>query len=134
MIRSDDTGKFVLRVAVGVLILLHGISKLSSGVGFISGQLASQGLPGALAYLVFIGEILAPVLLIAGIYTRPAAWIVVINMIVAIWLVHTSQLFGLNKQGGWNLELQGMYLFGAMAVALMGAGRFSVGGTGGRYN
>ncbi|MBS0342414.1 MAG: DoxX family protein [Proteobacteria bacterium] len=134
MIRSDDTGKFVLRMAVGVLILLHGISKLSSGVGFISGQLAASGLPGALAYLVFIGEILAPVLLIAGIYTRPAAWIVVINMVVAIWLVHTSQLFGVNKQGGWNLELQGMYLFGAMAVAFMGAGRFSVGGTGGRYN
>lgn len=134
MIRSDDTGKLVLRVALGVLILLHGIAKLSSGVGFISGQLAAQGLPGALAYFVFIGEILAPVLLIAGIYTRPAAWIVVINMLVAIWLVHTKQLFGINKQGGWELELQGMYLFSALAVALMGAGRFSVGGTGGRYN
>lgn len=134
MIRSDDTGKLVLRVALGVLILLHGIAKLSSGVGFISGQLAANGLPGVLAYLVFVGEILAPVLLIAGIYTRPAAWIVVINMLVAIWLVHTKELFALGKQGGWALELQGMFLFAAVAVAFMGAGRFSVGGTGGRYN
>jgi len=128
MIRSDDTGKLVLRVAVGVLILLHGISKLSSGVGFISGQLASAGLPGALAYLVFIGEILAPVLLIAGIYSRPAAWIVVINMIVAIWLVHTGQLFAMTNQGGWALELQGLYLFGAMAILLLGAGRYALAG------
>ncbi len=134
MIRSDDTGKLILRLALGILILLHGIAKLSSGVGFISGQLAANGLPGALAYLVFVGEILAPVLLIAGIYTRPAAWIVVINMLVAIWLVHTKDLFVIGKQGGWALELQGMFLFAALAVAFMGAGRFSVGGTGGRYN
>ncbi|MFC5605952.1 DoxX family protein [Variovorax soli] len=134
MIRSDDTGKLILRLALGILILLHGIAKLSSGVGFISGQLTANGLPGALAYLVFVGEILAPVLLIAGIYTRPAAWIVVINMLVAIWLVHTKDLFVIGKQGGWALELQGMFLFAALAVAFMGAGRFSVGGTGGRYN
>jgi putative oxidoreductase len=115
-------------------ILLHGIAKLSSGVGFVSGQLAAQGLPGVLAYAVFIGEILAPVLLIAGIYTRPAAWIVVINMLVAIWLVHTKDLFVIGKQGGWALELQGMFLFAALAIAFMGAGRFSVGGNSGRYN
>jgi putative oxidoreductase len=134
MIRSDDTGKLVLRVALGVLILLHGISKLSSGVGFVSSQLVAHGLPGALAYLVFIGEILAPVLLIAGIYTRPAAWIVVINMLFAIWLVHAKTLWALGNSGGWALELQGMYLFGGLAVAFLGAGRFSVAGSGGRLN
>jgi len=134
MVRSDDTGKLVLRVVLGVLILLHGISKISSGVGGIAGMLSSHGLPGALAYLVYIGEVLAPVLLIAGIYTRPAAWIVVINMLVALWLVHTKDLFALGKSGGWALELQGMFLFAAVAVAFLGAGRFSVGGTGGRYN
>jgi len=134
MIRSDDTGKLILRVALGVLILLHGIAKISSGVGGIAGMLSSHGLPGFLAYFVYVGEILAPVLLIAGIYTRPAAWIVAINMIVAIWLVHTKDLFVITKNGGWALELQGMFLFAAIAVALMGAGRFSVGGSGGRYN
>lgn len=134
MTRSDDTGKFVLRMALGILILLHGIAKISGGVGSISGMLASQGLPGALAYLVYIGEIVAPVLLIVGIYTRPAAWIVAINMVVAIWLVHGKDLFALGKNGGWALELQGLFLFAAVAVALLGAGRFSVGGNGGKYN
>jgi hypothetical protein len=55
MVKSDDTGKFILRVSLGVLILLHGIAKLQGGVGFISGMLAQHGLPGALAYLVYIG-------------------------------------------------------------------------------
>lgn len=134
MIRSDDTGKFVLRLALGILILLHGISKLSNGVGFVASMLSANGLPGALAYLVYVGEILAPVLLIAGIYTRPAAWITVINMLVAIWLVHIKDFWVIGKTGGWALELQGMFLFAALAVAFLGAGRFSVGGTSGKYN
>jgi putative oxidoreductase len=55
-------------------------------------------------------------------------------MVVAIGLVHMHELFALGKQGGWALELQGLYLFGAVAVALLGAGRFSVGGARGRFN
>lgn len=134
MTRSDDTGKLVLRLALGILILLHGISKLSTGVSGVGGMLASHGLPSALAYLVYIGEIVAPALVISGLYTRPAALIIVINMLVALWLVHTADLFALGKSGGWALELQGMFLFGAVAVALLGAGRLSVGGAAGKYN
>jgi len=134
MIRSDDTGKLVLRLALGILILLHGIAKITGGVGGIAGMLTSHGLPAALAYLVFVGEIVAPVLMIVGIYTRPAAWITVINMLVAIWLVHLKDIGSLGKSGGWALELQGLFLFAALAVALLGAGRFSVGGTSGKYN
>lgn len=135
MIRSDDTGKLVLRLSLGILILLHGISKLTGGgVGFVAGMLTAHGLPAALAYLVYVGEVLAPVLLIVGIFTRPAAWIVVINMLVAFWLVHMKDLAVIGKTGGWALELQGLYLFGALAIAFLGAGRFSVGGTSGRYN
>jgi len=134
MTRSDDTGKLILRLALGILILLHGVAKISSGVSGVGGMLASHGLPSALAYLVYVGEIVAPVLLIIGLYTRPAAWIIAINMVVAIWLVHMKDLFVIGKTGGWALELQGMFLFGAIAVALLGAGRFSVGGSSGKYN
>lgn len=134
MTRSDDTGKLVLRLALGILILLHGVAKISSGVSGVGGMLASHGLPSALAYLVYVGEIVAPVLVIIGFYTRPAAWIIAINMVVAIWLVHMKELLVLGKNGGWALELQGMFLFAAIAVALLGAGRLSVGGSSGKYN
>lgn len=130
----DDSGKLLIRVTVGFLVLLHGIFKLSAGVGFIGGMLAKAGLPGGLAYLVYIGEIVAPLLMIAGVFTRAAAAVVVINMLVAFGLVHMADLFALTKQGGWALELQGLYLFGALTVVLLGAGRFSVGGLKGRWN
>ncbi|WP_298233979.1 DoxX family protein [uncultured Azohydromonas sp.] len=131
---TEDAGKLVLRVVLGVLILLHGIAKLVGGPGFIMGLLAKYGLPPALGYGVYVGEVVAPLLLILGLYSRAAALIVVINMLVAIGLVHMGQIGQLNKTGGWELELQGMYLFGALAVALLGAGRYSVGGLHGRWN
>ncbi|WP_229421409.1 DoxX family protein [Telluria antibiotica] len=130
----DDQGKLVLRVVLAVLLLFHGVSKLIGGVGFITGMLEKAGLPGAFGYLVYIGEVVAPLMILFGVFTRPAALVVAVNMIVALLLVHTSQVFTLNETGGWALELQGMYLGGAIAVALLGAGRYSLGGTAGRWN
>jgi putative oxidoreductase len=130
----DDQGKLFLRVILATLLLFHGVSKLVGGVSFIAGMLEKAGLPGMFGYLVYIGEVIAPLLILFGIFTRAAALVVVINMIVALLLVHTSQFFTVNDTGGWALELQGMYLGGAIVVALLGAGRYSVGGAAGRWN
>jgi putative oxidoreductase len=131
---ADDAGKLILRVALGVTLLFHGISKLIGGIGFVADMLAQAGAPAFLGNLVYVGEVVAPLLMLAGVFTRPAALIVAINMIVAVLLVHTSQFFTINETGGWALELQGMFFFGAVTVALLGAGRFSLGGAGGRFN
>lgn len=131
---TDDTGKLVLRAALAILLLFHGFSKLMGGVGFITGMLAKAGLPPAVGYLVYIGEIVAPLLILLGIWTRAAALVVVINMIVALLLVHTGEFFTMSKTGGWALELQGFYLASAIAVALLGAGRYSAGGVTGKWN
>ena len=126
MSTSEDIGKLVLRVTLAVLILLHGISKLQNGIDFISGLVSGAGLPSAFAYLVYIGEVVAPLLVLIGLFTRPAALLIAINMIVAIVLVHMGELFTLTNSGGWALELQGMFLFTAIAISLLGAGRYSL--------
>jgi putative oxidoreductase len=123
---GHDVGRLILRVVLGVCILLHGIAKLKGGTGFISGILASHGLPAFLAYGVYVGEVLAPLLVIAGYYSRIGAWIIAVNMIVAIALVHMGELFSLNGTGGWAIELQVMFLFSAVAVALIGPGKFAI--------
>jgi putative oxidoreductase len=129
-----DAGLLVLRLVLGILILLHGLSKLPPPPAFITGLLAKSDLPTFLAYGVYLGEIVAPVLLIVGVWTRLAALVVVGNMVVALILVHTKDLFHLGPQGGYALELQAMYLFTALAIALLGAGRYSVGGRFGPMN
>jgi len=130
----DDAGKLVLRLTVGILILMHGVAKLLNGIGPIEGMLVARGMPAFFAWGAYIGEVLAPLLLIIGIYTRAAAAIVALNMIAAIALAHSAQLFQLGKTGGWSLELQGMFLFGALAIVLLGAGRYSVAGKTGVLN
>lgn len=131
---TGDWGRLVLRVTLGVLILLHGIAKLSSGVGRIGEMLAKNGVPAEAAYLVYLGEVVAPILVIVGLWTRPAALVIAINMVVAVLLVHRGEFLSLTKTGGWALELQGLFFIAAIAVALLGAGRFSVGGRYGRWN
>jgi putative oxidoreductase len=131
---TTDAGKLLLRAVLAILLLFHGISKLQHGIGFIADILAKHGMPAVLGYGVYIGEVVAPLLILIGLFTRAAALVVAINMVVAVLLVHTAQFFTVNDTGGWALELQGMYFCTALAVALMGAGRFSVGGIGGRYN
>ena len=123
---NESTGKLILRLALGGLILMHGISKLKGGIGFITDTVTAAGLPSFFAYGVYIGEILAPLLLIVGWFSRIGAAIIAINMLFAIGLVHRAELFALNQSGGWALELQGMFLFTALAIALIGPGRYAM--------
>lgn len=131
---TEDAGKIVLRVVLAAMLLFHGVSKMHNGIGFVADMLAKAGLPAVFGYGVYIGEVVAPLFILFGVCTRGAALVVAINMIVAVLLVHTSQFFTINDTGGWALELQGMYFFTAIAIALLGAGRYSVGGATGKLN
>jgi len=123
---TDDLGKLVLRLTLGILMLFHGYAKIVKGVGGIEVMVVSAGLPAWVAYGVYIGEVLAPLLLIIGFYSRIGALIIVINMIFAIVLSHQGQFFDISRSGGWALELQGFFLFTALVVALIGPGRYSI--------
>jgi putative oxidoreductase len=122
----NDIGKLVLRLTLGVLILMHGIAKLMHGIGPIEGMVAGMGMPGFVAYGVYAGEVLGPILLIVGFYARVGAALIAINMLFALALAHTDELTSITQTGGWALELQGMFLVTAIALALMGPGRISV--------
>jgi putative oxidoreductase len=70
--------------------------------------------------------VLAPLAVLVGVYARVGALIIGVNMLFALWLAHASQLLSLNNTGGWAVELQGMFLGAALAIALIGPGRYSV--------
>ena len=128
LVKNDDLGKLILRLTLGILILFHGVAKIQSPatLEFIMGSLSNNGLPSFLAYGVFIGEVLAPLLIILGLFTRYSAIFIIINMLFAISLVHTAEIFLLSDNGGWQLELQGFYLFTALAMIFLGSGRYAI--------
>ncbi len=120
-----DSGKLILRLALGVLILLHGIAKLSSGIEGITVMVTGAGLPAPVAYGVYLGEVLAPLMVLAGWYSRIGAVIIAVNMVFALALAHGADFFSLGNSGGWALELQAMFLLTAVAIACLGPGRYS---------
>ncbi len=125
-VNNSDLGKLILRLLVGTLLLFHGIDKLQHGYGFVEQMFVKAGFPGYFSHLVLVGELLAPFFMILGFYTRQAALIQCFVMLMAIFLVHTKELFSLSLHGGYALELQAFYFFGSLAVFFFGAGRFNL--------
>jgi putative oxidoreductase len=120
----QDIGKLILRLTVAGLILFHGIHKVLFGIERMSHNF------GALqffAYAVYIGEVVAPLLIILGLWTRIAGMVVVVNMIVAIGVSAWHLAFVIKNTGGWGIELEAFYLLTALAVFFLGPGRFRVG-------
>jgi len=124
---NESTGKLILRLVLGITILLHGIHKLVGGVDPIAGMLTNANLPAFLKYGPYVGEVLAPLAVIAGFYSRIGGWLIAVNMLFALALVHSADLATLNPQsGGLTLETQYLFLFSAIALALIGPGRYAV--------
>ena len=124
---SNSLGLLILRLSTGGLLLFHGVAKLLGGLSFVQGMLAAKGLPGFLAYGAVVGEVLAPLALILGLFTRGAAAVVAFNMLVAIAMTQLGSLCSVDPNtGGWAVELPMLYLLPALALVFTGGGRFSV--------
>ena len=105
LIHDDAFGKLLVRLAVGGLLLFHGVAKIlhPDSLGFISKMLVGVDLPGELAYGVYIGEIVAPLMIVLGVYCRLGGLVAAVNMLVAIWLAHSGDIFSLGEHGGLAL-------------------------------
>ncbi len=124
---SNDWGKLLLRLMVGGMMLPHGIAKIVNGVGGIANLFASKGIPGFLAYGAYLGEVIAPILVILGLYTRIAALVIAGTIVVAVAVAHPGDILTFSSRtGAWGIELQAFYIFGGFAIALLGAGSYSL--------
>jgi len=110
---------------VGGLMLFHGIAKLTHGVSHLEGMFTNAGLPGFIAYGAYVGEVLAPLMLIVGFRVKIAALLIIATMIGAIGLAHSGDIFAVTKHGAWAIELPMFYLLGALTIFLLGAGKYS---------
>ena len=124
---TEDFGKLLLRFGLGGLLLFHGVHNLLNGLEPIKSALATHNISDAVAYGVYLGEIVAPVLIILGLFSRIGGLLIAANMIVAVLLMHMADIAVLSPGGGYALESEALYLVAALSIALLGAGRFSIG-------
>lgn len=126
MVDHPDFGKLLLRLTFGILLLFHGEAKVQHGVGWIANMLVAKGFPGFIAYGAWIGEIVAPIMVIIGLLTRPAAFVIAINLLVATLLVKTGAFWSRTEVGAWALETEALYFFGGVIIMLLGAGKYTL--------
>jgi putative oxidoreductase len=116
----QPVGLLLLRAVLGIIFIWHGYPKLTHP-NAVHGFFVQHGLPG---YFVTIGgvlEVFGGGLLILGFLTRIAALLLAMEMVVAIWKVHSA--------GGYlavhNYEFPLVLAAACFALATVGAGRVS---------
>ncbi len=115
----------LLRVWLGIAFIMHGTPGIFSP-DYMLGHTAimeSFGLPfpELLAYLSKGGELISGILLILGLFTRPAAVVIIVNMLVATFFAMQGDIFG-DFQG----EISFTYLLVALVLFLAGPGLFAL--------
>lgn len=120
---AEDIGKLFLRLGVGGLMLFHGVHKLLTGLDSLKMLLSAHGIPQEFAYVAYLGEIIGPILVILGVFTRIGAFLMVAEVAALIVLGGTAQLLSLTDQGAYSLEVEMLYAFGALALVFGGGGK-----------
>ncbi|MCB4767573.1 DoxX family protein [Ancylobacter sp. Lp-2] len=123
--RSAPYGVFILRVALGLMWISHALMKyvVFTVAGF-AGYLDSLGMPGALAGPVILAELIGGVLIVAGLYARHVA-LVMIPVMVGAMSAHLGNgwLFSV-PGGGW--EYPAFLIATSFALWLLGDGAFAL--------
>ena len=121
----SDGALLVTRLLIGVVLVAHGLQKLGKGVGGAAEGFAGMGVPLPTVSTLFVMtvEILGGALLIAGAATIVAGLATVVAMAGAFLFAHFGSAVFVSD-GGW--ELVGVIAAGALALAAVGPGRFSV--------
>ena len=118
-------GLLILRLVLGVCLFMHGVAKIMNGVGGIKSMLAAKGIPELVAYGVYLGEIVAPIMIILGIFCRIGALLVFGLSIVILYVAHPD-LVAMNSHGGFEAEILYLYLAISICLIATGGGKFAI--------
>lgn len=125
---SRSTGVLILRLALGLVFFMHGAQKAfgwfgGSGLEGTIGFMNSLGISTFLAYVVSFWELFGGIFIIFGFLTRLWSAGLVINMLVAIFVVHIGAGF-FASAGGFEFNLTLLAI--ALSLIFLGSGKFSI--------
>ncbi len=126
---GDGAASFVMRLALGGVMLPHGVQKLVAPAGTIDHFQSAWGVPAVLTVLVIAAEVLGSLGLLVGFATRFCAFAIASVMVGAVFLVHAEHGFFMNwtgQQAGEGFEFHLLAIGLAVALMLRGGGRLSV--------
>ncbi|HEX2053394.1 MAG TPA: DoxX family protein [Actinomycetota bacterium] len=124
--RLAPYGPTVLRIAMGIVFIAHGMQKIDNGMAGVAGFFGSLNIPmpEVMAWVITALEVGGGVLLLLGLGTRIVALLFAIQMVFTIALVRAE--LGLVAQQGTGAEIDLMLLAAGLALAFTGPGAAAV--------
>lgn len=125
--KNFDLSLLFARIGLGICLFMHGFSKILHGVDNVKAILIKSGLPGFFGYFAYIGEFIAPLMIILGLYSRIGAVLVLGTCITILYSFYGfSNLFQLEQNGGFNAEIVYLYISIASCLLFSGSGKYAV--------
>jgi putative oxidoreductase len=120
-----DKGLLILRLTLGVLIFFHGWFKIFHGIDMPMSRMESWGIPGFLMYFAYVSEVLAPILIVLGVFFRLSTLTIFITMTVVFYIeLKTGITF--DQFGALNIEKQLFYWFMSAGLFFTGPGNYRI--------
>lgn len=133
LMKNGNISLLIVRLSLGILLLFHGVRTIRYGMSSLE-QLLAKDIPDYVAYSVYfgeiygvyIGEIVAPLMIVLGFRTRLAGLLLLINMLVIILIAQPHVIIAITGSSTWKLESTGFYLAGSLILLLSGGGKYSL--------
>jgi putative oxidoreductase len=122
-------GLAILRVVLGIVMIVHGWSKLSGGVGNVAGSFGGNlgvPAPGLMAWVVTIVELVGGILLVVGFLSQIAGILIALDMLGAILFAFLLRGAPFIENGAITWEKEAVFAAAALCIALAGPGAWSV--------
>lgn len=124
--KNPDLGLLLLRLMVAGLLILHAIAKMIGGIPGIGPGLEELGLPAALGYIIYIGEVVSAAFVLVGYRARLASIFLLFTLFIALYFTHSDQIIALAEEDvSDSLELQFIFGLGSLVLFFTGAGSFA---------
>jgi len=125
--KNVDLGLLFMRLGLGICLFMHGFGKILHGVGGVKSILVGAGLPGFLAYFAYLGEVLAPIMIAVGFYSRVGGVLVFGSSLVILYSFYgLSNLLDITNVNGFKAELIYLYIAISLCVISSGSGKYAI--------
>ena len=115
------------RLGLGVCLFMHGFAKILHGIGGVKSILTKADLPEIMAYGSYVGEVIAPIMIILGIFSRIGALLVIGTSLTIMYAYHgLGNLLELTNAGGFKAEILYLYIALSLCVIFNGSGKYAI--------
>ena len=125
--KNFDLGILFVRLGLDICLFMHGFAKILHGVGGVKGILAKAGLPEIIAYSSYIGEVVALIMIILGIFSRIGALLITGTSLTIMCAYHgLGNLLELTNVGGFKAEILYLYIALSLCIIFNGSGKYAI--------